>query len=100
MGDAQGRFPYVAVFLRKDAEGFGESGTEGEEGKISGGAEVGADSDAGGRDDVTPNKDGVIEGSPPNALQQTFPEVISNLDEIHHVGTLAQVRGVTTRFST
>lgn len=96
MGDAQGRFPYVAVFLRKDAEGFGEPGTAGEEGENRGGA----DSDAIGRDDVTPNKDGVIEGSPPNALQQTFPEVISNLDEIHHVGTLAQVRDVTTRFST
>ncbi|CAN0180341.1 unnamed protein product [Ascophyllum nodosum] len=86
----QGRFPYVAVFLRKDPN-VGGSRAEEESGRGAG-----ADSTINntGKDDVTPNADGVIEGSPQNALQQSFPEVISSLDEIHGVGTLAQVADI------
>eukprot|EP00752_Nemacystus_decipiens_P005164 g4687.t1 len=76
--------PYVAVFLRKEPEwnqAAGGSDAEGAEGE-------------GGGAPAVENKEGVVEGSAENAVQQTFPEVITSLDEIHEVGTLAQVADI------
>lgn len=79
----QSGFPYVAVFLRKEPEwNQAADGTA---------AEAAGAAGKGGESPVVENKDGVIEGSAENAVQQTFPEVITSIDEIHEVGTLAQV---------
>ncbi|CAN0415266.1 unnamed protein product, partial [Ectocarpus sp. 8 AP-2014] len=79
-------FPYVAVFLRKEPEW-----NQGAEADSEASGETAA---AGPPDDastaVGDNKDGVVEGAAENAVQQTFPEVITSIDEIHGVGTLAQ----------
>lgn len=80
----QSGFPYVAVFLRKEPE-WNQAAA------ASDGA-AGATGEAGGGAPAAKNKEGVTEGSAENAVQQTFPEVITSLDEIHEVGTLAQVR--------
>ena len=72
----------MAVFLRKEPEWN----------QAAGGPDAAAAGEGGGAPAVE-NKEGVIEGSAENAVQQTFPEVITSLDEIHEVGTLAQVRG-------
>lgn len=77
----QSGFPYVAVFLRKEPEWN----------QAAGGSDDAAAAGEAGGGPVVENKDGVIEGSAENAVQQTFPEVITSLDEIHEVGTLAQV---------
>lgn len=89
-GTAQSGSPYVAVFLRKEPEWNQAAGSDGEAVAAPG---------AGGGEATTPddasaageNKDGVIDGTTENAVQQTYPEVITSLDEIHEVGTLAQV---------
>lgn len=60
----QGGRPYVAVFLRKERDWAAEGETEGGDG-------------AEARQET---------------MQLAFPEVITSLDEIYHVGTLAQVR--------
>ena len=83
-GAAQSGFPYVAVFLRKEPDWNQTAGTDGDGATEAGEGAAGAA--------VVENEDGVIEGSNENAVQQTFPEVITSLDEIHEVGTLAQVR--------
>lgn len=83
----QNGFPYVAVFLRKEPEwstGGGDGGGGG-----GGGGE--ASSTANGEGGIE-NAEGVIEGVAEGAVQQTYPEVITSLDEVHEVGTLAQVR--------
>lgn len=79
---AQSGFPYVAVFLRKEPEWSQASGSESDAG-AGGGA-------SGDGSVVQENKDGIIEGTTENSVQQTYPEVITSLDEIHEVGTLAQ----------
>lgn len=73
----------MAVFLRKEPE-WNQGGSEGGSG---GGGGSGAQTDG-----AVENAEGVIEGGAENAVQQTYPEVITSLDEIHEVGTLAQVR--------
>lgn len=79
----QSGFPYVAVFLRKEPEWS----TGGGDGGGGGGASSTAN-DGGGIE----NAEGIIEGVAEGAVQQTYPEVITSLDEVHEVGTLAQVR--------
>lgn len=74
------------MFLRKEPDW---SQTESEEGAGEGG-----EGSYESTDGVAENPDGIIEGSAENAVQQTFPEVITSLDEIHEVGTLAQARRV------
>lgn len=75
----------MAVFLRKEAD-WNQAAGESDD------AAAAAAGEGGGETPVVENKEGVIEGSAEDAVQQTFPEVITSLDEIHAVGTLAQVR--------
>lgn len=76
----------MAVFLRKEPEWNQPAGGP----DSAAGAEAVAGEAGGGP--AAENKGGVMEGSAAeNAVQQTFPEVITSLDEIHEVGTLAQV---------
>lgn len=84
----QSGFPYVAVFLRKDPEwDEDEAGDGSEEGATAAGtASTASTADDSSNDTVAMNGD-AVEG----AVQQTYPEVITSLDEIHEVGTLAQV---------
>eukprot|EP00903_Cladosiphon_okamuranus_P015213 g14061.t1 len=79
-------FPYVAVFLRKEPEWNQTAGAS--DGTAAAAGEAGEAPPEGA------NEEGVVEGSGENAVQQTFPEVISSLDEIHEVGTLAQVADI------
>ncbi|CAB1117057.1 unnamed protein product [Ectocarpus sp. CCAP 1310/34] len=83
-------FPYVAVFLRKESEW-----NQGAEADSEASGETAA---AGPPEDASTaagdNKDDVVEGAAENAVQQTFPEVITSIDEIHAVGTLAQANHV------
>lgn len=60
----QGGRPYVAVFLRKERDWAAEGETQ-------------------GGDDAEARQE---------TMQLAFPEVITSLDDIYHVGTLAQVR--------
>lgn len=77
----------MAVFLRREPE-WNQDGPGGR----SGGEKNGASSTGGTEGGTLENAEGVIEGvSPEHAVQQTYPEVITSLDEIHEVGTLAQV---------
>lgn len=82
----------MAVFLRKEPEwnqGESEGGRGGDDG--SGGNSAGG-ADGAQTDGAVDNSEGVTEGGVENSVQQTYPEVITSLDEIHEVGTLAQVR--------
>lgn len=88
---AQSGSPYVAVFLRKEPGWNQAAGSDGEEAAAGEGGGGGAAATPGDNISNGENKDGVIEGTPENAVQQTYPEVITSLDEIHEVGTLAQV---------
>lgn len=74
----------MAVFLRKERE-WGSADGERGGGKGRGGKGGGV-----GSGTANIEADGVIEDGG-NSVQLAFPEVISDLDEIHHVGTLAQV---------
>lgn len=81
----------MAVFLRKEPGWNQAPGSDGEESAAGEGG--GAAATAPGENISNgENKDGVVEGTPENAVQQTYPEVITSLDEIHEVGTLAQVK--------
>ncbi|CAM9800412.1 unnamed protein product [Laminaria digitata] len=91
---SQGGFPYVAVFLRKEPE-WNQGRSEGGSGGGSGGSGGGGGGGNGAQTDgAVENAEGVIEGGVENAVQQTYPEVITSLDEIHEVGTLAQVADI------
>lgn len=85
---AQSGFPYVAVFLRKEPEWNQGAEADGEASGEAAAAATGPSGDA--STTLEDNKDGVVEGAAENAVQQTFPEVITSIDEIHGVGTLAQ----------
>ena len=74
----------MAVFLRKEPE-WNQGGSEG--GSGGGGGGNGAQTDG-----AVENAEGVIEGGADSTVRHTYPEVITSLDEIHEVGTLAQVR--------
>lgn len=75
----------MAVFLRKEPE-WNQGGSGGGSG---GGGDGGSDAQT---DGAAENAEGVIERGAESAVQHTYPEVIASLDEIHEVGTLAQVR--------
>ena len=78
--------------MRKEPE-WNQGGSEGgSSGDGSGGGGGGGGGNGAQTDGAAENAEGVIEGGAENAVQQTYPEVITSVDEIHEVGTLAQVR--------
>lgn len=82
----QSGFPYVAVFLRKDPEWNQAAG------ESDGTTAAAAAGKGGGAPAAEEGREGVDEGpTAEKAVQQSFPEVITSLDEVHEVGTLAQV---------